>query len=207
MKDQLGEETEQRIQADTQIQQDIDDINLMPIGSIIAWIIKPTKESANATYLPEGWIRCDGTTIPPPSIWAGSKTPDLNNNKHFLRGGSDSDYLESEDDQIQDLEISLIDPGHTHSEKGHQHTSTTDKFYDPGFVCNMDSKKSGNEWHECSTHDFSQDWWTEYHRPISFEHIEIYSAETKISFEMADYRRGDETRPVNTKVIWIMRVW
>ena len=128
VQDQLGEETELRTQADIQIQQDIDDINLMPIGSIIAWVIKPSKESANETYLPEGWIRCDGTTIPPPSIWAGSTTPDLNGKNHFLRGGSDSEYLEIEEDQIQDLQLSINDPGHTHSAGSHNHDSIDDKY-------------------------------------------------------------------------------
>ena len=51
--------------------------------------------------LPDGWVRCDGGTIPNPSIWAGKYTPDLLSEKRFLRGGPDSDQLTYEDDQLQ----------------------------------------------------------------------------------------------------------
>ena len=223
MQDQLGEETELRIQADIQIQQefqqDIDDINLMPIGSIIAWIPKPTKESANETYLPEGWIRCDGTTIPPPSIWAGSTTPDLNGNKHFLRGGSDSEFLETEEDQIQDLQLSIKDPGHTHSAGSHNHDPIDDRYIAlSDHMCshNYGSKEqdSSGQWlyWECFDHIgdngyIPDDWWYSTKHSVSTEQITINSGSTSISLEQANYRAGEETRPVNTKVIWIMRIW
>ena len=47
-------------------------------------------------------IRCDVSTIGHPSPWAGKLTPDLNNEKRFLRGGHDSDQLKLEEDQMQD---------------------------------------------------------------------------------------------------------
>ena len=50
--------------------------------------------------LPAGWQRCDGSTIVHPSPWAGKLTPDLNNEKRFLRGGHDSDQLKLEEDTV-----------------------------------------------------------------------------------------------------------
>ena len=51
-------------------------------------------------YLPTGWQRCDGTVIAHPSPWAGKLTPDLNNEKRFLRGGHDGDQLKLEEDTV-----------------------------------------------------------------------------------------------------------
>ena len=51
--------------------------------------------------LPLGWQRCDGTVIEHPSPWSGKLTPDLNNEKRFLRGGHDSDQLRLEDDSMK----------------------------------------------------------------------------------------------------------
>ena len=59
-------------------------------------------------------MRCDGTVIPHGSIWEGKKTPDLNNERRFLRGGPDSDMLNMEEDQMQDHMHDFNDPGHDH---------------------------------------------------------------------------------------------
>ena len=64
---------------------------------------------------PAGWQRCDGSTILEPSIWAGERTPDLNNERRFLRGGSDREVLTLEEDMVQDHGHEVNDPGHTHS--------------------------------------------------------------------------------------------
>merc|ERR1719209_2761463 len=47
----------------------IDKLHLAPIGTISAWVTKPTKETREDEIvdLPEGWVRCDGTAIPEPS--------------------------------------------------------------------------------------------------------------------------------------------
>ena len=42
---------------------------------------------------------------------------------------------------------------------------------------------------------------------VSTAHITIDASSSGIALLQSDYRRGSETRPVNTKVIWIMRVW
>ena len=69
--------------------------------------------------LPAGWQRCDGSIIGHPSPWAGSLTPDLNNEKRFLRGGHDGEQLQMEEDSM----------------KSHSH-STKDAYLDmSGYVC------------------------------------------------------------------------
>ena len=50
--------------------------------------------------------------LSPPSIWAGQKTPDLNNEKRFLRGGSDQEVLTLEEDMVMDHTHDISDPGH-----------------------------------------------------------------------------------------------
>ena len=194
------------------ITEEMDKMNLMPIGSIVAWVIKPNKDAKNATDLPEGWIRCDGTTIPQPSIWAGSLTPDLNGKKRFLRGGSDAEYLDTEDDQIQDLELSINDPGHSHTEGGHNHNSIADQYYWGDYWCGHDyyyaEPSNYTAWHYwlCNSQN-DGNWYQTAQRSVSTQHLTINNAQTSLSVETSDYRRGSETRPVNTKVIWIIRVW
>ena len=70
--------------------------------------------SLTDAIVPTGWQRCDGSIIPAPSIWAGQKTPDLNNEKRFLRGAPDDTVLIFEEDMLQDHEHVVTDHGHTH---------------------------------------------------------------------------------------------
>merc|ERR1719391_1142520 len=92
-------------------------LHLAPIGTISAWVTKPSKDTREDAMvsLPDGWVRCDGATIPEPSTWAGQLTPNLNGEKRFLRGASDSEVLTLEEDQMQDHKHTVSDPGHTHS--------------------------------------------------------------------------------------------
>lgn len=80
----------------------MDKLHLSPVGSIVAWVPRPESDSQTDQHLPDGWVRCDGSVIPEPSIWAGSHTPDLNTERRFLRGAADdSQVLHLENDQIQ----------------------------------------------------------------------------------------------------------
>ena len=92
----------------------IDNLEMAPVGTIIAWVPKPTKGSSETVDIPDGWVKCDGSIIPKGSIWAGQLTPDLNNGRRFLRGGQDKDALTLEEDMVQSHAHSLSDPGHRH---------------------------------------------------------------------------------------------
>ena len=69
------------------------DATSAPIGTIIAWTMKVDAAGNSTGDIPAGWQRCDGSVILEPSIWAGERTPDLNNERRFLRGGSDDTVL------------------------------------------------------------------------------------------------------------------
>ena len=70
----------------------------LPLGTIISWVTKVSGYEGETIDLPPGWQRCDGSTIEHPSPWAGMLTPDLNNQKRFLRGGHDNEQLTMEED-------------------------------------------------------------------------------------------------------------
>ena len=92
-------------------------VGVAPVGTITAWIMN-VKDGDGGTIadLPDGWVRCDGTLIPfgSGSIWDGKRTPDLNGERRFLRGGPDGDMLKLEEDQLQDHKHKITDPGHKH---------------------------------------------------------------------------------------------
>ena len=85
----------------------------VPVGTIISWVLRVDKSGATVD-LPDGWMRCDGSTVPSGSIWAGKKVPDLNGERRFLRGGADQDVLSLEEDQMEDHGHTVSDPGHVH---------------------------------------------------------------------------------------------
>merc|ERR1712150_449865 len=77
-------ELQEKLQSEIDlIENDVERIKEMPIGSIVSWVLKPQNEAGHVQVLPEGWIRCDGSIIPEPSVWAGSHTPDLNGERLF----------------------------------------------------------------------------------------------------------------------------
>ena len=145
---------------------------------------KPTKETREdeMVNLPEGWVRCDGSTIPEPSVWAGQLTPNLNGEKRFLRGASDSEVLTMEEDQMQDHKHVVSDPGHTH-------------VYSDMHTNNDAGPETGPE-------DGQGDFDRDMQRTTS-------SRTTGITVQgvSSGYRSGSETRPKNMNVIYIMRVW
>jgi len=181
------------------IHQEVDDIIDMPLGSIIAWVLKPEKDADYTAELPDGWMRCDGSSIPSPSPWIGKFTPILNDERLFLRGGNDEDYLKMEEDQIQDLELALNDNQHTHTDSGHthsynyEHTSTQHHHY---YV-----NKEDNEERDCY-------YSASYYSSTSQSGISnIQKTSSNIELTSSNYCKGDETQPKSATVIWIIRVF
>ena len=86
----------------------------VPVGTILSWVLRVDNDGGEIVDLPDGWMRCDGSVIPPGSIWTGKQVPNLNGERRFLRGGSDAKILTLEDDQIMEHEHKLDDPGHAH---------------------------------------------------------------------------------------------
>jgi len=164
----------------------VDQLPEVPIGTILSWVSR-THDAEQTVDLPDGWVRCDGGTIPHPSIWAGKYTPDLLSEKRFLRGGPDSDQLTYEDDQLQDHMHEFSDPGHTH-----------------GYV---------DIWTDVSVpedHEYGPDGKDHENESFSIRHdesTENVKAGISVSGVSRAYRKGDETRPKNMNVIFIMRVY
>ena len=159
----------------------------LPLGTIISWVTKVSGYEGETIDLPPGWQRCDGSTIEHPSPWAGMLTPDLNNQKRFLRGGHDNEQLTLEDDQMQEHAhlIDITDPGHSHP------------YIDDHF--HASSAGLGP-----SASNYNQD---------RFQYLEsktTTSGNTGISATVDGVRtgrHGAETRPKNMNVIYIIRVF
>ena len=174
-----------------------------PLGTIIAWVMKPTAGSSNFTDLPDGWVRCDGTAIPHPSIWAGEFTPDLNNARRFLRGGPDSSMLNLEDDQLQDHKHIFSDPGHHHTvtDPGHSHG-----YKDEVNVNYYHSTDCGSHCDRANGHNHFDNSKTTSSRSTGIS-IQSHSSGVSVTGVTSSYRHGSETRPKNMNVIYIMKVW
>ena len=142
--------------------------------------------------LPDGWLPCDGHSIEN-GPWAGGATPNLNTNGHFLRGGNENDVMVFEEDQIHDHEHT--DAGHSHSSPPHshpylEHSSTSAVHIGP------QNAYGGGEW---TDGDIS--------RTTTPTSVPIDNAKSSIGGVSSSYRSGDETRPRNMKVIWVMKCW
>ena len=157
------------------------DVSMAPIGTIIAWTMKVDVNGTEANDIPAGWQRCDNSTILAPSIWAGQRTPDLNNGKRFLRGGSDLDVLTMEEDMMQDHHHNVDDPGHQHESPFEQDSSI--------------NQGAGSHMWAASDN--------------SFPNPQTQTSKTGISVTgVTDgYRFGTETRPRNMNVIYIIRIY
>jgi len=106
----------------TRVDEVIDTIQEFPIGTIIAWVPAPARESStDPIEIPVGWKRCDGSSIID-GPWKGKSTPNLNGDNYFLRGGVDADYLEVQD----------------HAIAGHTHTYAHQYIYDSNGDDHMD---------------------------------------------------------------------
>ena len=135
--------------------------------------------------LPPGWMRCDGSVIGHGSIWEGKRVPNLNGEKRFLRGGPDCSVLNMEDDQLQNHEHLVSDPGHTH-------------VYEDQFTVEGINGYRG----PCCTD-------TNHQRFMAPHSKTSESQETGVTVTgvKTGARVGDETRVKNMNIIWIIRVW
>ena len=168
----------------------------MPVGTILSWVMKVDKNGGHYSELPPGWMYCDGSEIQAPSEWAGKRVPDLNGERRFLRGGPEENVLNLEDHQMQDHAhgidhtITLHDPGHHHS---YRKVPEEETKVSGGLV--------GNEvydWHGPSNYDTTD---------ISTG-ITVSSSVDGLGIKGDNgFNYGDETRPKNMNVMFIIRVW
>ena len=45
------------------ISQEISHLKSVPLGTILAWTPKPSKDTDNPIGIPDGWVPCDGEDI------------------------------------------------------------------------------------------------------------------------------------------------
>ncbi len=170
----------------------------------MSWVPTPVRGSGVLSRIPDNFQLCDGSLINE-GPWQGLYTPNMTD--VFLRGGTTLNYLEYQDDSIQDhVHIDLghthDDPGHTHQDAGHSH----------GYV---------DRWlhQEGSTDDFDDS--DDYDNGYIYENKQTASAKANIQTAFTNLRSSyaniqgvngnsakisDETRPKNMKVCFIMRI-
>ena len=163
------------------------ELSSLPLGSIIPWINRPAIDTIHHEDLPEGWVICNGTIIPK-GVWSGEKTPNLNGEGRFLRGGAPHLVLNMEDHMVQDH--THIDNGHTHEDAGHSHP-----YEDCGqgimTIDGHDYPAAANNCVNKASH-------------ISKANIQ----KSKVNMGgIESGHSGNETRPINMRVIWIMKAW
>ena len=132
------------------------------------------------------FFRCDGSVITGPSPWEGEKTPNINGEERFLRGGLDGVQLHTEEDSLQ---------AHTHgvSDSGHNH-GYDDKYPNYG----------GNDMgHYGPAHaDGDNDRFDKSHASTS----NAATSNVKVT-DVSGARTSGETRPKNIRVVYIMKVF
>jgi len=160
----------------------------LPIGTIIAWApLNITALEKNelgnlsvSSTIPDGWVRCNGDTIVD-GPWAGKSTPNLNGDHYFLRGGSDAECLDLEDDAMRN---------HEHEDGEHSHDYIHTKLYGSGDTC------SGRYWDYYSEMEATKNATSN----IGLVNTTVTDGGGKINVS------SEETRPKNMKVIWLIRI-
>ncbi len=157
----------------------------MPLGTILAW----HRDFDGTPNLPEGWVECNGQSIEDVlSPYNGLNAPDLNNARQswnsrgsFLRGGTTSG--EYEDDQIQGHWHSESAPGHNHREAG---------------GIRADFQRNGTvEGQDVPRPDLPA---------INTSQTQVTVTDPVDDGTNGNPRTGDETRPVNMSVVWIIKI-
>ncbi|MCP4129667.1 MAG: hypothetical protein GY754_01505 [bacterium] len=149
-----------------------------PIGTILAW----HKNKVGGLAIPEGWVECDAriTINDPASPFDGQNPPDLNGRKLFLRGGySSSEAFEG--DQF----------------KSHSHGGKT------GTGVDVSGHNSGRDYNSLNDHLGSPPYSAHYVYAYDHYNVGSYLQDHKHTISSEG---GDETRPKNMTVVWIMRI-
>jgi hypothetical protein len=157
----------------------ISGFGIVPIGSIIPW----HKSIPGVPPLPDGWVECNGQVLEATgSPLHGQVIPDLNAAGRFLRGATESGILQ--DDMMQN---------HRHLDSGHNHATYLSNY---GYPDGCSDRTANYYWME------------------SWRGTAVWK-DTNTSYANlqgpSDYggnapRIGNETRPVNMSVVWIIRV-
>merc|ERR1712142_569420 len=121
LKRNVDELSENLVALSNKVDTAVNSLVIPPVGAIIAWVNKPNRCAKLLPDIPDGWIKCNGSIIPIGSIWAGYRTPNLNGEKLFLRGGTDENALRIEEDTTKLTDHIHIDHGHLHSINDHVH--------------------------------------------------------------------------------------
>ena len=144
---------------------------------------RPDKTTVNPVDIPNCWVPCDGRQISLGN-WTGRMTPDLNEANRFLRGGTQSEALNMQEDSLQDHTHRVSDPGHTHA--------YVDRWMAPPYNGHVGT---GIE------PDHIGDSFNSPHNDRSSS-----SKSGIIVTNVKDGRADTETRPKNMKVTFIMKV-
>ena len=172
----------------------------VPVGTILSWVVKVDNNGGEIASLPDGWLRCDGSTIPAGSIWAGKTLPNLNGERRFLRGGSDSDVLTMEEAQMESHDHSVSASASVH-DSGHTHTTTYHH------EC-RDDACDDRVWQPAEHPDWCKDDWYECQDFTSHSSHSGISVDVSVDVgSVTGASTGSETRPKNMNVIYVMRVW
>ena len=197
---------------------DLEAINTAPVGTILAWVPKPEAASESSVSLPEGWLFCNGSLITE-GPWTGGRTPDLNSIGAFLRGAPEDLVLEVEESQIED---------HVHDDFGHQHDCTASSTanshyhgYEAAYAHNLGDNTADTEGgitscaYVSGLGDCGKRMGLRYDK-----HRDADSANTTVSTNCSlvssssgmggvssAANSGTETRPINMKVLYIIRVF
>ena len=131
-------------------------------------------------------FRCDGSVITAPSLWEGERTPNINGEERFLRGGLDGVQLEIEEDSLQAHTHGVSDSGHTHG-------------YDDKYPC-----------YPCSVEGhYGPTGADTLHERFDASHSSTTNSATsniKVT-DVSGARTSGETRPKNIRVVYIMKVF
>lgn len=157
----------------------------LPNGTIIPWVNRPAQtRQIHLSQIPDGWQRCDGSVIPSPSQWEGQRTPNINGEKRFLRGGSDRNQLITEEDSLQEHTHGVSDPGHRH------------RYHDKWTNFNGNGHLGPG-----SVDDEHDDWDRDHARETNLAQSNIRVT------NVSGARTSGETRPKNIRVVYIMKVF